>query len=85
MVKIIGIRNVSFFDAHKISVLRIFLFATASRPALGPAQPPLQWVPWVLSSGVKQPEFEADKSFPSSAEVSMVWCLVKSKENFSFY
>jgi hypothetical protein len=25
-----------------------------SRPALGPTQPPVQWVPWVLSPGVKR-------------------------------
>jgi hypothetical protein len=29
------------------------LFATASRPALGSTQPPNQWVPGVLSMGVK--------------------------------
>jgi hypothetical protein len=29
--------------------LGIFLFTTASRPALGPTQPPLQWVPVALS------------------------------------
>jgi hypothetical protein len=26
----------------------------ASRPALGPTQPPIQWVPGVLSAGVKR-------------------------------
>jgi hypothetical protein len=30
-----------------------FLFSTSSRPALGPTQPPIQWVPWALSPGVK--------------------------------
>jgi hypothetical protein len=29
--------------------LGIFLIATASRPALGPTQPPIQWVPDALS------------------------------------
>jgi hypothetical protein len=33
---------------------RIFLLAPASRPALGPTQPPVQLVPWVLSPGVKR-------------------------------
>jgi hypothetical protein len=32
----------------------IFLLAPASRPALGPTQPPIQWVPGVLSPGVKR-------------------------------
>jgi hypothetical protein len=32
---------------------RIFLLAPAFRPAAGPTQPPIQWVPGVLSLGVK--------------------------------
>jgi hypothetical protein len=47
----------------------IFLYSTASRPALGPTQPPVQWVPEALSPGVKRPGCEADHSPPSSAEV----------------
>jgi hypothetical protein len=51
-----------------------------------------------LSLGVKWPGREADHSPPSSAElkmrgdippllqyVSMVWCLVKHRDNFTFY
>jgi hypothetical protein len=49
--------------------LRIFLFTTASRTALGPTQPPIQWVLAALSMGVKRPGREDDHSFPSSAEV----------------
>jgi hypothetical protein len=33
---------------------RIFLLAAASRPALGPTQSPIQWVPAVISPGVKR-------------------------------
>jgi hypothetical protein len=43
--------------------------STASRTALGPSQPPIQWVPGVLSLGVKWTGLEADHSPPSSAEV----------------
>jgi hypothetical protein len=33
---------------------RIFTLTSVSRPALGPTQPPVQWVPAVLSPGVKR-------------------------------
>jgi hypothetical protein len=49
--------------------LGIFLFTTASRTALAPTQPPIQWVSGALSLGVKRPGREADHSPPSSAEV----------------
>jgi hypothetical protein len=49
--------------------LGIFLLTTMSRTALGPTQPPIQWVPGVLSLGVKWPCCEADHSPPSSAKV----------------
>jgi hypothetical protein len=51
----------------------IYLFTTASRPALGPTQPPLQWVPGATSLGVKRPGREADHSLPSSADVKNAW------------
>jgi hypothetical protein len=48
----------------------IFPLASVSRLALGPTQPPVQWVPGVLSPGVKtRPARDADHSPPSSAEV----------------
>jgi hypothetical protein len=53
--------------------LGIFLFITISRMALGPTQPPIQWVSGALSLGVKRPGREADHSPPSSAEVKNVW------------
>jgi hypothetical protein len=47
---------------------KIFFFIL-SRPALGPTQHPIQWVPGALSPGIKPPELEADHSPPSSVEV----------------
>jgi hypothetical protein len=45
-------------------------FSSLSRPALGPTQTPVQWVPGVLSPGVKsRPGRDAYHSPPSSAEV----------------
>jgi len=49
--------------------LTTFLFTTASRTALDPTQPPIQWVRGAISLGVKRPWCEADLSPPSSAEV----------------
>jgi hypothetical protein len=49
--------------------MRIFLFATASRPAMGPTQPAIQWIPGDFSLGVKRPGSEADHSPPSSAKI----------------
>jgi hypothetical protein len=38
------------------------LYSTKFRPALGPTQPPIQWVPGALSPKVKQPECAANHS-----------------------
>jgi hypothetical protein len=51
----------------------IFLFTAASGTALGPTQPPIQWVSGVLSLGVKGPGRESDHSPLSSAEVKNAW------------
>jgi hypothetical protein len=50
--------------------LGFFLFAAAYGQALGPTQPPIQWVPGVLSPGIKRPGREADHSPASSVEVN---------------
>jgi hypothetical protein len=55
------------FDARQ--GLGVFPFTTASRTALGPTQPPVQWVPGALSLGLKRPWREADHSPPFSGEV----------------
>jgi len=49
--------------------LGIFLFTTASKPAMGPTQPPIQWVTATPSLGLKRPGREADRSPPSNAEI----------------
>jgi hypothetical protein len=50
-----------------------FHFSMLSRQALGPIQPPIQWVPRSLSPGVKRSGREADHSPPTSAEVKKTW------------
>jgi hypothetical protein len=82
------------FDSWRM--LGIIILTAASRPALGPTQPPIHWVSEALSLGVKWPGSEADHSLPSSAEVKipgaippfpqyvfMAWCLVKHRDNFT--
>jgi hypothetical protein len=49
------------------------LFSMSSSLALGPTQPPIQYVPWTISPGLKRPEREADHSPPSSADVKERW------------
>jgi hypothetical protein len=49
--------------------LGIILLTTASGPALGSTQPPVQWVPGDLSYGVKRPGREPDHWPPSCAKV----------------
>jgi len=55
------------------TIMGIFLFATTFRPAQGPTQPPIQWVPEALTPEVKWPEREADHLHPSSAQVKNAW------------
>jgi hypothetical protein len=54
---------------HSRRGLGVFLFTTSSRTALGPIQPPVQWVPGALSLGVTRPGREVANSHPFSAEV----------------
>jgi hypothetical protein len=49
------------------------IFSTSSGPAMGPTQPPIQWVPGALSLGVKRQGREADHSPPTSVEVRKMW------------
>jgi hypothetical protein len=49
--------------------VKYFLFSMSSRPALGPTQSLIQWVPEALSSGLERLRREADHLLPTSAEV----------------
>jgi hypothetical protein len=53
----------SGFDSREEQNI-FFYYFTAPRPALGPTQPPIQWVP-----GVKRQGREADGSPPPCAQV----------------
>jgi hypothetical protein len=75
-----------------------FHFSMSSRLALGPTQPPIQWVSGDLSPWIRRLGREADHSPPTSAEVKEIWSmhplphtslwlsakLVKHKDNFTF-
>jgi hypothetical protein len=66
--------------------LGIFLFTTTSRTALGPTQPPTQWLPGAFSLGVKRLGREVDHSPPSSAEVKeWVKLYIHSPNTSSFH
>jgi hypothetical protein len=58
--------SVSIAMGYGLNGRSSILYSTESRPALGPTQPPNQWVPAPLSPGVKRPGREADHSPPSS-------------------
>jgi hypothetical protein len=55
------------------AMMGFFLFTTASRLALEPTQPPVQWVLETLTPRVKWLVHEADQLPLSSAEVKNVW------------
>jgi hypothetical protein len=46
---------------------------TFLRPALGPTQPPVQWVTGAFSPVVKRPGREVDQSPPANAEVKKMY------------
>jgi hypothetical protein len=56
----------------RFSAGSVFLFFIASRPALGPTQPPIQCVLGAVSPGVTQPQpqREADRSPPATTDIA---------------
>jgi hypothetical protein len=82
--------NDRWFESRQRLV--IFHYTTASRPALGSTQPPIQWVSRTLSLGVKRPGHEADHNLnlvprsrmhgavpPLPHYAFMSWCSVKAQ------
>jgi len=74
-----------------------FLFDTVSKPALGPTQPPIQWVPgalpWVYSGRIVKLTIHLHlvarsrmrgSISPFPQYVFTAWWLVKHKDNFTF-
>jgi hypothetical protein len=58
----------------------ILTFSAMSRPIQRPTQPPMQWIPRMLSPSLRRPELEAGHSPTYNAEIMnvqvfMVWCL----------
>jgi hypothetical protein len=71
---------------------QIFLFSKTFRPALGPTQPPIKWIPGFFA-GVKHLGYEVDRSPPFSAEVKNEWSYISTphiclhgmeRDNFNF-
>jgi hypothetical protein len=68
---------------------RTFPLASVSRPALGPTQRPVQWVPGVLSPGLKRGQGVTLITHPQRVEARPPppqvpsWCVVG--QLFSFY
>jgi len=61
--------------------LGMFLFATSvSRPAPGPNQPPIPWVPGAPSLGVKRWRREANHSPPTGAEIKNAWSCTSTPQ-----
>jgi hypothetical protein len=62
---------------RSLSLCRVknFHFSMLSRLALWSTQPPIQWIPWALSPGVKRVEREANQSPANSGEVKKRWVL----------
>jgi hypothetical protein len=84
------------FDSRR--ELGISLFTIASRTALGPTQPPIQWVPGTLPLGLSDrvvnltthlhlaPRLKNEWSYTSIPQYAfMAWCSVKAQWQFHLY
>jgi hypothetical protein len=73
VVSKLGMSGVKPPSHHTSSQRDAQLYTGTFFTALGPTQPPSQWVPRGSFPGVKRPEREADHSHPSSVEVNNTW------------
>jgi hypothetical protein len=62
----------------------IFLCSTASKPALGSIPPLINWIPGILSPGVKRSGHEAEHSPPSSGEVKSGGAITPLSHTYSW-
>jgi hypothetical protein len=61
---------------------RYFLYSTASRPSLGPTQPPIQSVSRAVPPGVKRSRREAYHSPSNIAKVKNTWISTSTPQYF---
>jgi hypothetical protein len=76
-------RNMFGFKKGKAMSQIRFPMKSLNLPALGSTQPPTQWVPEALFSGVKQPGREADRS--ASAKVKKIWIYTSTPHTPSWH
>lgn len=66
---------------------KTLFFSTSARQALGPTQPPMEWVSGAFSSRVKRLGREAHHSPPPSAEVRNTAAILpvgRSKQHWTY-
>jgi len=61
------------FGVRALAAASVYYILQKSTPSLEPTQPPIQWVSYVLASGVKRPGREIDHLSPSSVAVNNEW------------
>jgi hypothetical protein len=64
---------------------RIFLLSMSSEQVLGPTQPLIQWVSWLVSPGSKVVGAEAGHSPPTTAEVKNMLIYTSTTLPFFFF
>jgi hypothetical protein len=57
-----------------------FIFATSSKPFLGPTQSHIKWIRWALSRGIKWLGPEANHSPETGSDVKKMWVYIPVDE-----